>query len=80
MSQMLHNPAKTAYMRFDAIAKTMKRVPNAPKEKGSGVKGLLKRMKQISKDDDKEQEPLEIAIDYFIAIRQQREKLKQEDK
>ncbi len=77
---MLHNPAKTAYMRFDAIAKTMKRVPNAPKEKGSGVKGLLKRMKQISKDDDKEQEPLEIAIDYFIAIRQQREKLKQEDK
>ncbi len=49
---MLHNPAKTAYMRFDAIAK----------------------------DDDKEQEPLEIAKDYFIAIRQQREKLKQEDK
>jgi len=80
MSQMLHNPAKTAYMRFDAIAKTMKRVPSTPKEKDSGVKGLLKRMKQISKDDDKEQEPLEIAIDYFIAIRQQREKIKQEDK
>jgi len=80
MSQMLHNPAKTAYMRFDAIAKTMKRVPNAPKEKGSGVKGLLKRIKQIPKDDDKEQEPLEIALDYFIAIRQQREKIKQEDK
>jgi len=81
MSQMLHNPAKTAYMRFDAIAKTMKRVPNAPKEKGSGVKGLLKRLKQKPKDNEEgseEQEPLEIALDYFIAIRQQRNKLKQE--
>jgi len=83
MSQMLHNPAKTSYMRFDALAKTMKRIPNAPKEKSNGIKGLLKRIKQKPKenaDEKKEQEPLEIALDYFIAIRQQREKLKQEDK
>ena len=34
----------------------------------------------MPKEDNKEQEPLEIALDYFIAIRQQRDKVKQETK
>ena len=82
MSQMLNNPAKTAYMKFDALAKTMQTNSTSPtKDKGNGVKGLLKRLKQKPKDNEEgseEQEPLEIALDYFIAIRQQRNKLKQE--
>ena len=83
MSQMLHNPAKASYIKFDAIAKTMKRMPSQPKEKNNGVKGLLKRLKQMPKKDnkeDKKQEPLEEALDYFIAIRQQRDKIKQKNK
>ena len=79
---MLNNPAKTAYMKFDALAKTMQTNPTSPtKDKGNGVKGLLKRLKQKPKDNEEgseEQEPLDIALDYFIAIRQQRNKLKQE--
>jgi|TARA_R110000787_G_C13119718_1_gene414660 hypothetical protein len=82
MAQMLYNPAKTAYLRFDGLAKTMQMNPTSPtKEKSNGVKGLLKRLKQKPKDNEEgseEQEPLEIALDYFIAIRQQRNKLKQE--
>ena len=79
---MLNNPAKTAYMKFDALAKTMQTNPTSPtKDKGNGVKGLLKRLKQKPKNNEEgseEQEPLEIPLDYFIAIRQQRNKLKQE--
>jgi len=82
MSQMLYNPAKSSYLKFDALAKTMQTNPTSPtKDKGNGVKGLLKRLKQKPKDNEEgseEQEPLEIALDYFIAIRQQRNKLKQE--
>ena len=77
---MINNPAKAAYMRFDAIAKTMQvSGKSATKTKDSAnVKGLLQRLKQKSNDsDDKEQEPLEIALDYFIAIRKQRNMLKQ---
>ncbi len=79
MSQMLFNPAKASYIKFDAIAKTMKRLPSTPKEKSTTVKGLLKRLKQMPRDEEKEdkkQEPLEIALDYFVAIRQQRDKIK----
>ena len=76
---MLNNPAKTAYIRFDGLAKTMQMNPNSStKEKNNGVKGLLKRLKQKPKEDKEgSEEPLEIALDYFIAIRQQRNKLKQ---
>jgi hypothetical protein len=80
MTQMLNNPAKAAYMRFDAIAKTMQvSGKSTTKTKDSAnVKGLLQRLKQKSNDsDDKEQEPLEVALDYFIAIRKQRNMLKQ---
>ena len=79
MSQMLFNPAKASYIKFDAIAKTMKRLPSTSKEKSTTVKGLLKRLKQMPRDEEKEdkkQEPLEIALDYFVAIRQQRDKIK----
>lgn len=77
---MINNPAKAAYMRFDAIAKTMQvSGKSTTKTKDSdNVKGLLQRLKQKNNDsDDKEQEPLEIALDYFIAIRKQRNMLKQ---
>ena len=47
MSQMLYNPAKSSYMKFDALAKTMQMNTTSPtKEKSSDVKGLLKRLKQ----------------------------------
>ena len=79
---MINNPAKVAYMRFDALAKTMQvSGKSATKTKDSGnVKGLLQRLKQKSDDSDnrgQEQEPLEVALDYFIAIRKQRNMLKQ---
>lgn len=79
---MINNPAKAAYMRFDALAKTMQvSGKSATKTKDSGsVKGLLQRLKQKSDDSDnkgQEQEPLEVALDYFIAIRKQRNMLKQ---
>ena len=82
MTQMINNPAKAAYMRFDAIAKTMQvSGKSTTKTKDSGnVKGLLQRLKQKnngSDDKEKEQEPLEVALDYFIAIRKQRNMLKQ---
>lgn len=81
--QSVENPAKLAYSKFDVLAKTMK-VQNEStiKEKDVNVKGLLKRLKSksesASKNKDNKEEPLEIALDYFFAIRQQREKLKQE--
>ena len=79
MAQLLKNPAKTVYMRFDGLALAMANTSSVKKEvKG---KGLLKRINQkVSKDDmgSEKQEPLEVALDYFIAIRQQRDKLKQE--
>lgn len=40
---MLNNPAKSSYLKFDALAKTMQTNPTSPtKDKGNGVKGLLK--------------------------------------
>ena len=79
---MINNPAKATYLKFDALAKTMQVSGKDTSEpKGSSVSGLLKRMKEKKKDsNDKEQEPLEIALDYFIAIRKQRNKLKEDYK
>jgi len=80
MTQMINNAAKATYLKFDALAKTMQVAgkSSAPSKESSGVKGLLKRLKQKDdKNEDKEQEPLEIALDYFIAIRKQRNMLKQ---
>ena len=82
MTQMINNAAKATYLKFDALAKTMQLNSKSPtKDKdASSVKGLLQRIKQKNEDDEdkgKEQEPLEVALDYFIAIRQQRNMLKQ---
>lgn len=82
MTQMINNPAKASYMRFDAIAKTMQvSGKSTTKTKDSAnVKGLLQRLKQKNDNSDdkgQEQEPLEVALDYFIAIRKQRNMLKQ---
>lgn len=79
---MINNPAKASYMRFDAIAKTMQvSGKSTTKTKDSAnVKGLLQRLKQKNDNSDdkgQEQEPLEVALDYFIAIRKQRNMLKQ---
>ena len=82
MTQMINNAAKATYLKFDALAKTMQLNTKSPtKDKdASSVKGLLQRIKQKNEDDEdkgKKQEPLEVALDYFIAIRQQRNMLKQ---
>ena len=80
MTQMINNAAKATYLKFDALAKTMQVAgkSSAPSKESSSVKGLLKRLKQKDdKNEDKEQEPLEIALDYFIAIRKHRNMLKQ---
>jgi hypothetical protein len=78
MAQMINNPAREAYIKFDALAKTMQVAgkSTAPK-KNNNFGGLLKRLKEKKTDDEsKEQEPIEIALDYFIAIRQQRNNMK----
>ena len=81
--QSVENPDKLAYAKFDVLVKAMKvEDESSGKEKDVGVKGLLKRLKSksesASEDKNNKQEPLEIALDYFFALRQQREKLKQE--
>ncbi len=80
MTQMINNPAKEAYLKFDVFAKTMllKDEPST-ETKNVNVKGLLKRLKNKSEDssEDDKKEPFEIALDYFVALREQRNKLKQ---
>jgi len=81
MAQMMNNPAKEAYLKFDVLAKTMLlRDEPSTETKNVNVKGLLKRLKNKSEDtsENDKKEPFEIALDYFIALREQREKLKQE--
>ena len=75
MTQMINNAAKATYLKFDALAKTMQASGKSttPSKESSSVKGLLKRLKKKNdKSEEKEQEPIEIALDYFIAIRKQR--------
>jgi len=78
MAQMINNPAREAYIKFDALAKTMQVAgKSAESKKTPSVGGLLKRLKEKKNDgESKEQEPIEIALDYFIAIRQQRNNIK----
>ena len=77
---MINNPAKAAYAKFDVMANMMK-IDSTPAEKSSTAKGLLKRLttKDFSEKEDKKQEPIEIAMDYFIAISQAREAIKREE-
>lgn len=76
---MINNPAKAVYAKFDMMARLMK-MDNATVSKKITSKGLLNRMgkKDFIEKDSKEQEPLEIAMDYFVAIRQAREAIERE--
>ena len=78
MAQMINNPAREAYIKFDALAKTMQVAgKSTANKKNNNMGGLLKRLKEKKGDDEtKEQEPIEVALDYFIAIRQQRNNIK----
>ena len=75
---MLTNPAKITYMKFDLAADMMARGGTQTKEPSKG-KGLLQRF-NINKSKDETSsgnEPIDIAMKYFVAIRNERNKLKQ---
>jgi len=76
---MINNPAKAVYAKFDMMARLMK-MDNTTVSKKITSKGLLNRIgkKDFIEKDSKEQEPLEIAMDYFVAIRQAREAIERE--
>ena len=76
---MINNPAKAVYAKFDMIASMMK-IDSTPAPKQTTTKGLLQRVSNLdfTKKEGEKQEPLEIAMDYFVAIRQAREAIKRE--
>ena len=75
---MISNPAKMVYMKFDLAAQLMARgeTMSGEKEKLSG--GLLRRINMSSNKTSEEsgKEPLDIAMEYFVAIRKERNALK----
>ena len=74
---MISNPAKMVYMKFDLAAQLMAKGESVEeaKEKLSG--GLLRRITMPSSTTGKEtKEPLDIAMEYFVAIRKERNALK----
>jgi len=77
---MINNPAKAVYAKFDMIASMMK-IDSTPAPKQTTTKGLLQRVSNLdfTKKEGEKQEPLEIAMDYFVAIRQAREAIKREE-
>ncbi len=77
---MINNPAKAVYAKFDMIASMMK-IDSTPAPKETTTKGLLQRVSNLdfTKKEGEKQEPLEIAMDYFVAIRQAREAIKREE-
>lgn len=77
---MIRNPAKSVYIKFDTIASMMK-IDSTPAPKQTTTKGLLQRVSNLdfTKKEGEKQEPLEIAMDYFVAIRQAREAIKREE-
>ena len=76
---MINNQAKAVYAKFDMMARLMK-MDNTTVSKKITSKGLLNRIgkKDFIEKDSKQQEPLEIAMDYFVAIRQAREAIERE--
>ena len=74
---MINNPARVTYMKFDLAADMMASSGNKPKKQSSS-KGLLKRFNMnIPKDEEsKGDEPIDIAMKYFVAIRNERNALK----
>ena len=77
---MINNPAKAVYAKFDMMA-TMMKTDTTTVAKSNTGKGLLKRLtsKDFTEKEGKKQEPIEIAMDYFVAIRQAREALEREE-
>jgi|TARA_R100001377_G_C3194765_1_gene112235 hypothetical protein len=74
---MINNPAKDTYMKFDLAADMMTRDNKSTSSKKSIGKGLLKRMSgnRNKVDEVTDKEPIDIAMSYFLAIRQERNKL-----
>ena len=75
---MINNPAKAVYAKFDMIASMMK-IDSTPAPKQTTTKGLLQRIsnKDFTEKEGQQQEPLDVAMDYFIAIRQARKAIKE---
>ena len=75
---MINNPAKETYMKFDLAADLMVKSGNKANKKSNG-KGLLKRfsMNKPKEDKVKDNEPVDTAMKYFMAIRNERNILKQ---
>lgn len=71
---MIDNPAKKTYMKFDLAADFMERESKPVESKTSKSKGLLQRFNsKKSKDETSvEDEPIDIAMRYFVAIRNER--------
>ena len=74
---MINNPAKDTYMKFDLAADMMTNDNKGTSNKKSMGKGLLKRMggNRNKVDEVTDKEPIDIAMSYFLAIRQERNKL-----
>jgi hypothetical protein len=75
---MINNPAKAVYIKFDTMASMIEMdSESAPKE--TTTKGLLQRIsnKDFTEKEGQQQEPLDVAMDYFIAIRQARKAIKE---
>ena len=75
---MIRNPAKSVYIKFDTMASMIEMdSESAPKE--TTTKGLLQRIsnKDFTEKEGQQQEPLDVAMDYFIAIRQARKAIKE---
>ena len=74
---MINNPAKETYMKFDLAADLMVKSGNKANKKSNG-KGLLKRfnMNKPKDEESKGDEPIDIAMKYFVAIRNERNALK----
>ena len=75
---MINNPAKSVYIKFDTMA-SMIEMDSEPTPKETTTKGLLQRIsnKDFTEKEGQQQEPLDVAMDYFIAIRQARKAIKE---
>ena len=74
---MIDNPAKAVYMKFDLAAKLMAKANTTDINSNKEAKGLLKRLNIKSKDTSSStNEPMDIAMKYFLAIRKERNLIK----
>ena len=74
---MIDNPAKAVYMKFDLAAKLMTKANTTDINSNKKAKGLLKRLNIKNKDSSSStNEPMDIAMKYFLAIRKERNLIK----